>query len=165
MGREQHNPSCPPSKQPAWSFLTRPVCLGELLNQGGNRMALFPCSLCRKRPKGRLNAAYLAVLHGSDAERAKFRLCAGCFNETQETWLTRLDSVDPDSDQAFPEATACHGCGQPGTDLAPAFATTYQRGSERNDFYGYLDGNCESLFLGLLPVPVATGGAASKRPK
>jgi hypothetical protein len=100
-------------------------------------MAQFPCSRCGQRYRGPQQTAYPAIVDGTDAERAKMRLCPGDFKAHTEWALTALveATVETEGD------AKCCVCGNDGVTLA-VFDTIYAAHAERVDLWGRLCVGC-----------------------
>ena len=103
-------------------------------------MGLYPCSNCRKFYKGPAQAAYPALVMGSESEREHLRLCPPCFEEILDTCQTQLYEAIA-GETAGLAYSHCLDCGDaPGR--AALFVTLYPSKEEPRQFYGRLADSC-----------------------
>ena len=103
-------------------------------------VGLYPCSNCRKFYKGPAQAAYPALVMGSESEREHLRLCPPCFEEILDTCQTQLYEAIA-GETAGLAYSHCLDCGDaPGR--AALFVTLYPSKEEPRQFYGRLADSC-----------------------
>jgi hypothetical protein len=86
-------------------------------------VSVFPCSVCRARPSGKLASLYAAWFTTPDKRRAvKQRLCAECFKSE----VTALYAASVENGEACP---SCHAAVS-GDDASPIYLTLYLPGRE-----------------------------------
>lgn len=83
-------------------------------------MSLLPCSLCKKRPRGRLATVYLAFFNGKDRIGERGRFCGACAIQLAE-YVRELKPLGTE-DESIEWPETCPLCG---TGLADDFDPTY----------------------------------------
>jgi hypothetical protein len=93
-------------------------------------MAWHPCEMHHAPYRGAQRTAYPALVDGSVQSRRRLRLCEGCFNELRSFAALHMRPAEEEG-----EAPPCAICNDAVTDAA-LFLTLYDKGTEREDWYG-----------------------------
>lgn len=106
-------------------------------------MAMFPCSQCGRRFKGKSSTVYVAYSVGSDMERQRLRLCpdhASFVRQLVSPNEVPLDDDGSELDVDFP----CLTCGSQAEreNSRQLFVTAYWPGEERRDYWSSLHAGC-----------------------
>jgi hypothetical protein len=92
-------------------------------------VSLLPCSVCKKRPRGRLATVYLAFFNGQARIGERGRFCGPCAGSLAE-YVRELRPI-PTEDETIEWPETCPGCGISITDdFDPTYMTIYMPKSE-----------------------------------
>ena len=122
-------------------------------------VSIYPCDVHGRRVPSRLGAAYVTLSRGTSKRSRRLRLCGQCLGDILSTYDDEWTPVGLEDD--VPVAEMCATCKTPLEELEDpwgCFVTTFARGDERQDYFGWYcskdaDGLAEALRLEYVLTP------------
>ena len=131
-------------------------------------VSIYPCDVHGRRVPGRLGAAYVTLTRGTTKRSRRMRVCSPCLGDILQTYDDEWTPVG--LEDTVPVAEMCGSCKAPLTEIQDpwgCFVTTFSRGDERADYFGwYCERDAEGLAtsLGLEYVLIPRGAETSRSP-
>lgn len=101
-------------------------------------VSIFPCDVHGRRAATRLGSAYVTLARGTTKRSRKLRVCAPCLANLHETYGSQWSEVGLDDEVPLAEmCAACETSLVGSSEKWTLFATTYGRGDDRRDFFGF----------------------------